>query len=142
MPKKPSGHTAAGELYFLPEAARPLSIVNTDNRLMAAALKVALHDWMEKWISHHQQGFLTGRSMNDNILQVDFWAKVFALEEEEASLVFFDFKAAFPSLSHDFMWYALQQLGVSDPWFSAIRKFYRSNVQHLGGGVLLCHGGH
>ena len=46
--------------------------------------------------------------------------------------MFFDFKAAFPSLSHDFMWYALQQLGVSDPWFSAIRKFYRSNVQHLG----------
>ena len=72
LPKKPSGHTDTGEVYFLPEATRPLSIVNTDNRLMAAALKLALHDWMEKWISHHQQGFLTGRSMNDNILQVDY----------------------------------------------------------------------
>ena len=47
-------------------------------------------------------------------------------------LVSFELKAAVPSLRHDFMWYALQQLGVDEPWRSTIRKFYRSNVQLLG----------
>ena len=63
LPKKPSGHDAELGDYYSPENTRPLSIVNTDNRLLAAALKFSLHDYLENWISEAQQGFLTGRSM-------------------------------------------------------------------------------
>ena len=70
LPKKPAGTTPEGEEYCTPDCTRPLSIVNTDNRLIAAAVKINLHDHLEAWISAAQQGFLNGRSMNLNILQV------------------------------------------------------------------------
>ena len=72
LPKKPTGTLADDTCYYSPEATRPLSIVNTDNRLIAAAVKINLHDTWESWISPAQQGFLNGRSMNDNILQVEY----------------------------------------------------------------------
>ena len=44
LPKKPSGsHADLGE-YYSREAKRPLSIVNTDNRLLTAAANIILHD--------------------------------------------------------------------------------------------------
>ena len=51
LPKKPTGTLADGTHFYSPEATRPLSIVNTDNRLIAAAVKINLHDTWEAWIS-------------------------------------------------------------------------------------------
>ena len=76
LPKKVAGtHPTLGD-YFTPENTRPLSIVNTDNRILAAATKYALHDYLEKWVSIYQKGFLNGRSMNDNIILLDYGSKM------------------------------------------------------------------
>ena len=39
LPKKSTGQTAAGAPIFDPEATRPLMLVNTDNRIVAAGAK-------------------------------------------------------------------------------------------------------
>ena len=39
LPKKPSGQTDTGDDFYDPESTRPLALVNTDNRLVAAAAK-------------------------------------------------------------------------------------------------------
>ena len=57
LPKKPAGrHVEMGE-YYLPEQTRPLSIVGTDNRILASAVKFMLHDYLERWVSKAQKGF-------------------------------------------------------------------------------------
>ena len=40
---------------------RPLSILNTDNCLIANAYRILLEPVMNKWVSHMQRGFLHGR---------------------------------------------------------------------------------
>ena len=55
-----------------PEQTRPLSIVNTDNRLVANAYRLLLEPILKDWVSEMQRGFLPGRSMLSNIVDVDY----------------------------------------------------------------------
>ena len=48
---------------YEPKGTRPLSIVNSDNRLMANALRLKMAPTIEKWVSKAQRGFLTDRSL-------------------------------------------------------------------------------
>ena len=99
--KKRSGtHEALGDYYEAP-STRPLSIVNTDNRLLANAARIRWEPILSKWVSAPQRGFLKGRSMLANVVDIDVEAMQVSLAEEYGGLVLFDFKAAFPSMSHD-----------------------------------------
>eukprot|EP00975_Prorocentrum_lima_P031765 6670113-Prorocentrum_lima.AAC.1 len=63
-----------------------------------------------------QQGFITGRSMNANILKIDYYMKQYAFTTPDPAVVLFDFAAAFPSVSQSFMWKVLLHLGLSVGW--------------------------
>ena len=89
---------------------RPLSIVNTDSRLLANALRLRIEPLFEKAVSSMQQGFLAGRSTLKNAVGVG--AAMRELECEAPAAVFHAFQAAFPSLAHDFLTRTLRQLGL------------------------------
>ena len=40
----------------------------------------------------------------------------------------FDFRAAFPSMDHDFMWETLLSVGLPGQYVEAVRKFYKKNT--------------
>ena len=103
LPKKPSGQTAAGETYYKAEATRPLNISNVDNRLLTSAARMAWEPILEKWVSDMQRGFLKGRSMLHNLIDIDFVSMKVSLKCEHGALLLFDFKAAFPSVAHVFL---------------------------------------
>ena len=86
--------------------------MNTDNRIIAAATKYAFHDYIEMWVSNHPKGFLNGRSMNEHIIILDIHTKMYSLQETRPAMVLFDFRAAFPSVSHELMWRVLEMLGI------------------------------
>ena len=56
LPKKPSGYDPALGDPYAPNATRPLSLVNTDNRLMASAARIRVEPTMESVISDMQRG--------------------------------------------------------------------------------------
>jgi hypothetical protein len=81
LPKKVAGvHPQFGDLYT-PENTRPLSIVNTDNRILAIAGQIRIEKNAKEWVSDMQQGFIKGISMAENILKVDLAAKKSCLTE-------------------------------------------------------------
>ena len=49
-----------------------------------------------------KQGFLKGRNMLSNVIDIDYQAMTVSLKYPGGAMFFFDFKAAFPSVSHDF----------------------------------------
>ena len=63
LPNKPTGALADGRKYYAGEHTRPLSIVNTDNRLLASAVRLVVEEPFGRWISMPQRGFARGRSM-------------------------------------------------------------------------------
>ena len=55
------------------------------------------------WVSDMQRGFLGGRSILANVLDVDFESMRISLKAKQSAMVLFDFAAAFPSKSHTYL---------------------------------------
>ena len=79
---------------------RPLTITNTDNRILCSAIHLHIEPIVAPGISRAQRGFLQGRSMLANVVDVDEAMLQAALSERDPAAVFFDFEAAFPSVDH------------------------------------------
>ena len=132
LPKKPSEiDPDHGEVY-IGEDTRPLALVNTDNRIIASAARICWEPLLGgNYISKLQQGFLKGRSMLNNILDIDYHARTVSLKHDKGALLLFDFKAAFPSVSHDFLINSLQSIGLPDHAISFIKALYSHNTCNI-----------
>ena len=136
LPKKPTGVDDEVGEYFSPSSPRPLSIVNTDNRIIANAARLRWEPIFNTWVSNLQRGFLKGRSMLSNVVDVDTEAMTVSLRDEEGALVLFDFAAAFPSMSHDYLRAVLRHLGLPDELLHLVDALYDANRC-----VISCKGG-
>lgn len=121
LPRAPTGIDPLAVDYFHLGDTRPLAIVNTDNRLLAGALRRALEPFLAPWVSQEQRGFLPHRSTLANVVDVEEACRVHAATAARGVAVFFDFKAAFPSLGHAFLFETLAALGVPAWPLAAIR---------------------
>ena len=131
LPKKPAGtDPVLGDSYTAADV-RPLVIVNTDNRIMANAVRHRLEPIFASWISNDQQGFLKGRSMLSNVVDIVHQAQIASLEHEQAAILLFDFKAAFPSLCHGYMHSTLKALGIPRHILNFIRMLYANHCCHI-----------
>ena len=99
MPKKHCDTLDDGTQAFTPDCGRPLDVANTDNRLLANAVRLRVERFVGKQVSHSQRGFLPGRSMLAHLVDTDEYMRTAAYEAPAVGAVFFDFAAAFPSLS-------------------------------------------
>jgi hypothetical protein len=135
LPKKVTGTDPELGSYYSGENTRPLALVNTDNRLIASSARLAWEPVLEMYICKRQQGFLKGRSMLSNVIDIDYHAMTVSLKCARGALFLFDFKAAFPSVSHDFLKESLQLIGVPPSALSFITALYSNNycdISHKG----------
>jgi hypothetical protein len=128
LPKKPSGQNDSVGQYYHPGATRPLNISNVESRLLASAARLAWEPTLERWISAMQRGFLKGRVMLHNILDIDYESMRVSLKSKAGSLLLFDFRAAFPSVSHDFLMKCLTYLGLPEAVMNFIHIMYNNNM--------------
>ena len=71
LPKKASHTLPDGMEAFSPGNLRPLSITNTDNRIFGSAVRLHIEPRVAPGISAEQRGFLKGRSMLANVLDIE-----------------------------------------------------------------------
>ncbi|MBM3946426.1 MAG: hypothetical protein FJ315_03360, partial [SAR202 cluster bacterium] len=137
IPKKASATTEHGAPLYEPCDVRPLSVVNTDNRLLANAVRLRVEPLLAQAVCPQQQGFLPDRSLLSNVIDIDTDMQEASLLSEEGGAVFFHFAAAFPSVSHAFLHDALEHLGVP----KSFQRFV--DILYLGNGCRLAlQGGH
>ena len=127
LAKKPIGVDDSAGTYFHPKDTRPLSICNVDNRLLASAARLAWEPILERWVSKFQRGFLKGRVMLHNVIDIDWAAMTVSLKCEHGALLLFDFRAAFPSISHPFLMQCLEWLGLPKEAMNFIHSMYHQN---------------
>jgi len=124
IPKKVAHTAPDGTTFYLPQQLRPLSIVNCDNRLLASAARLRYEQSLSKLIGGAQRGFLKGRSMLKNVMLVDTRMRTACAASGAAGAVFFDFEAAFPSLSHRYLHRLLARLGLPAAVQNLVRALY------------------
>ena len=127
LPKKPYGTDPEVGEFYRGEDTRPLALVNTDNRIIANAARLTWEPLLNKYISKAQRGFLKGRHMINNLIEIDYDAMRISMRAEKGMLVLFDFKAAFPSVSHDFLMSSLEAIGLPPHAIHFINALYDNN---------------
>jgi len=127
LPKKPHGSSPEGGDYYRGEDTRPLALVNVDNRILANAARIVWEPILAKYICEMQQGFIKGRKLLNNVLDIDYNAMTVSLRCAKGALIFFDFKAAFPSISHSFLKDSLRHLGLPEHALSFVDALYDDN---------------
>ena len=58
-----------------------------------------------------QQGFLKGRSLLKNVVDIEYEAMKVSLQGPDGAMVLFDFRAAFPTVSQTYLHQVLERLG-------------------------------
>ena len=71
LPKKPTSSRTDGTAVFPAGNFRPLNVTNTDNRLLCSAVRLYIEPIIEAGISPEQRGFLRGRSMLMNVIDIE-----------------------------------------------------------------------
>ena len=71
LPKTPVPGSPSDSPVFYPSAVRPLNISNADNRILASAVRIAVEPRLGPLITNRQRGFIQGRSMIANLLDVE-----------------------------------------------------------------------
>jgi hypothetical protein len=130
IPKGADGFLDNGTPYYGPGGTRPISIVDASNRILASIFCKVLERRIGHRIHQAQKGFLKHRQMLRNVLDIDFAAHKVSVRSRSGAILLFDFKAAFPSLSHDMMWDTLEITGV-DPYFIDVVKLFYRNNKHI-----------
>ena len=130
LAKKPTVEVD-GTKWFAPKDTRPISIVNSDNRIIANLFRKNLAQFADKICRPEQRGFLGKRRLLDNVIDVDFESKKVYLSNKRGGLILVDLQAAFPSLSHEYLFRVLERQGIPSDFINALKMFYQNNIHNL-----------
>ena len=104
-------------------------MVDTSNRLLANAARFRWEQGLARWLAPEQRGFLPHRSMLANIVDIETEAMKANMTSSSAAIVLYDFAAAFPSISQQFLFCCLEKLGFPPGAVRFVRSLY---CQHRG----------
>ena len=111
---------------------RPLNLSNTDAKTIAKAMNCPLSAACSTMVDPSQRGFVRHRQLLDNIILAEGKALGFAIEgEDSASLVTFDFRAAFPSVFQWWLFFVLVHAEIPESYINAIRTLYQQNFAFI-----------
>lgn len=147
----PKGSEAADRwrrgLYRLAGDTRPLNLKNVDIKLLAAATCYKLRPDLDEWVDSCQRGFMRACEALANFVEFDAAARSAALlagtppqkgvgDEDSAQpcpvAFFFDFAAAFPSVSRRYLREVMKALQLPEP----LQRFLTALLKHTT--VALC----
>jgi len=100
---------------------RPITLLNTDHRLLAKVLANRLAPVLARVIGQEQSGFLPGRHIGDRILFLQLLSAALSSQRgqggewpDSAAVVFLDFAKAFDTLDREYILDMLRTVGAGD----------------------------
>lgn len=127
LPKKASGTLEDGTVFYDADSVRPLNVTDADNRLLASAARLLIEPFVASRISASQRGFIAGRSMLANLIDIDESMALKAVTEESVAALLFDLSAAFPSVDHELLHSHFAAIGWPDWLLRFVVVLYQLN---------------
>ena len=93
---------------------RPLTMLSTEYKLISACIANRIGKIMPKLVDEDQNGFISGRYIGESIRTVFDTMSYAKSKDITGLLVLIDFKKAFDSLSHSFIFKCLRFFGFND----------------------------
>ncbi|KAL3689203.1 hypothetical protein R1sor_015512 [Riccia sorocarpa] len=99
---------------------RPITLLTSIYKIYAKLIATRLSLILPLFIPQHQQGFIYGRNVFNNVLLFTFLHEAMKRERKSGSFLMLDFAKAFDSLRHDFIYQGLAALGFSQFFINII----------------------
>jgi len=105
---------------------RPLSLLNTDYKIITKILANRLKTVLPSIINHDQSGYLEGRFIGQNIRLIEDISFFTAAENKPGILLSIDFEKAFDSVNWNFLFKILSYLNFGNKIISYIKAVYNN----------------
>jgi len=118
IPKKDKDKTILSNL-------RPISLTNTDVKIITKAIAIKLNPVLEQIISPTQTAYVPKRQVTDNTFLLDKIIQLAKKTEENLFILSLDAKKAFDSIDHEYMYKTLRSFGFGEEFILTIRTIYK-----------------
>ena len=106
------------------ENYRPISLLQTFYKLLAAMMKNRLTQGLDDWFMTTQYGFRSGKSTSHAIFLARRLQSIAEVTDRNISVVMLDWKKAFDRVYHDRLMESLQRLEVPPRFLKFIKGIY------------------
>ena len=140
VPKGSQPHDPV-EVIREPLQTRPLSMKNSDNKLIVATNVKTLEPQYKLITSKCQNGFVAGKNFLNNLLDLDSAGRIYSMKYHSEctnlnpsnipTLATYDYEAAFPNLIQKWIWLVLKHRKLPEDF---IRLF--QGIYHMASGVI------
>ena len=103
---------------------RPISLLNTDYKILAHVLANRLKRVINKLIHTDQNGYIKGRNIGYNIRLIQDVIEYFENDNIEGAILFIDFHKAFDTVNHNFLHAVLQKFQFGSSFRKWVETIY------------------
>ena len=114
---------------------RPISLTNTDYKLLAKTLALRLAQVIKDIVNEDQVGFIKGRRVSNMIRLIDDTIDFMNIENKPGLLLAIDYKRAFDSISKDFILWSFKRFGFGEhfiKWVKVLMNNTESTINYMG----------
>ena len=105
---------------------RPISLLNTDYKILAHVLANRLKNVIEKLINTDQTGYIKGRFIGQNIRVIQDVIDLLENNNTEGGILFLDFRKAFDTVNHKFLKKTLEAAKFGSSFIRWIDTMYNN----------------
>jgi len=103
---------------------RPLSLSNTDYKILAFVLANRIQKVIPKLVSEQQSAYMKNRYIGNNVRFIDDLLYYCKCNKIGGALLFLDFQKAFDSISWDFIFKTLEKFGFGNDFIQWLQLLY------------------
>ena len=106
---------------------RPISLLNTDYKILTAAFTKRLQTVLPNLINGDQTAYIKGRYIGQNIRLIQDVIDYADDEELEGAILFMDFSKAFDTLERNFLYATLHKFNFGNYFINTVKTMYNSS---------------
>jgi ribonuclease HI len=103
---------------------RPITLLNTDYKLLTKVLALQLIDDIEHMVHPDQAGFIPNRPIFNNIRLAKTIIKYAELTNEDGAIVALDQEKAYDKIRHDYLWATLERFNIPPTFINTVKALY------------------
>ena len=116
---------------------RPISIMNTDYKLLTKVMAIQLNDCAHDLIHNNQAGFVPRRSIFNHIRLAKAIIDFAEITKEDGAIILLDQEKAYNKIRHDYLWHVLEAFHLPPPFIKTMKALYEhAHTRVMINGVL------
>ena len=108
------------------ENYRPITLLNSDYKLLTKALTIQLIEDIKRMIHRDQAGFIPGRSIFDHIRLTRIITKFAEVSECNGVIVALDQEKAYDKITHQYLWRTLEAFKMPQLFMKTVKELYKN----------------